>query len=252
MRTLVWANLIGLIATLTVNFLSNSLPLNGKTPAEISAQYPNLFVPAGLTFSIWGMIYLSLMFWVGQQVVSLFKGENNAKPLASVQKIGWLFVSTCALNILWLFCWHWEIIGISVVVMIALLRDLYRINSRLSPEKDSWSVRLPFGLYQGWITVALIANITALLVSQGWYPTGQETNLAVIVVGIGAALALIIVHKFGNTGHGLAVSWALFGIYLGRKNDATDGAEIILWWALILAVTVLAYTLLRTFRPQRA
>ena len=43
-------NLIGFLGTVVVNGLSNALPLNGKTAGELSDQYPNLFVPAGLTF----------------------------------------------------------------------------------------------------------------------------------------------------------------------------------------------------------
>lgn len=35
-----------------MNTLANSLPLNGKTTGQLSDQYPNLFVPVGVTFSI--------------------------------------------------------------------------------------------------------------------------------------------------------------------------------------------------------
>ena len=45
-------NKIGFLGTFVVNGLSNALPLNGKTASELSDQYPNLFVPSGLTFSI--------------------------------------------------------------------------------------------------------------------------------------------------------------------------------------------------------
>ena len=47
-------NTLGLVAVLTVNYLANALPINGKTTGELSDAYPNVFVPAGLTFSIWG------------------------------------------------------------------------------------------------------------------------------------------------------------------------------------------------------
>jgi len=47
-----------------VNALANILPLNGVTTGEVSDSYPNLFAPAGLTFAIWGVIYLALAGYV--------------------------------------------------------------------------------------------------------------------------------------------------------------------------------------------
>lgn len=44
-----------------VNALANILPINGIDTGAISDSYPNLFAPAGLTFSIWGVIYLLLL-----------------------------------------------------------------------------------------------------------------------------------------------------------------------------------------------
>jgi len=38
-------NLIGFLGTVVVNVLATTLPLNNKTTAELSDQYPNLFVP---------------------------------------------------------------------------------------------------------------------------------------------------------------------------------------------------------------
>ncbi|MFW9821149.1 MAG: hypothetical protein ACFFE5_16210, partial [Candidatus Thorarchaeota archaeon] len=53
-------NLIGFIATVIVNFLAVLLPIGGNTTQELSDAIPNLFVPAGITFSIWTFIYIFL------------------------------------------------------------------------------------------------------------------------------------------------------------------------------------------------
>ena len=42
---------ITFIIMVTVNALSALLPINGITPGEVSDSYPNLFAPAGITFS---------------------------------------------------------------------------------------------------------------------------------------------------------------------------------------------------------
>ena len=43
---------------IAVNAMANILPINGIDTGAVSDSYPNLFAPAGLTFSIWGVIYL--------------------------------------------------------------------------------------------------------------------------------------------------------------------------------------------------
>jgi hypothetical protein len=51
-RFFVLLNFVGFIGMLVVNGLANGLPINGRTTGELSAMFPNLFVPAGITFSI--------------------------------------------------------------------------------------------------------------------------------------------------------------------------------------------------------
>jgi hypothetical protein len=251
-RKLVIANTIGLIVVLVINFLSNSLPLNGKTPGQLSDQYPNLFTPAGLTFSIWGIIYLGLILWVGYQVVALFNQKAAAKVAPMLDKIGWLFAYTCLLNIGWLFAWYWEQILLSVVVMANLLYFLVQLNraaevgQSASSTQEKWLEHLPLGIYQGWITVALIANVTAFLVSQQWSGLGiSETNWAIALISTGALLGVFMVLKRNNLGHGLAVSWALYGIYLKRSTSLDEGSETVAMIALAFTVLVLVTMLLR-------
>jgi hypothetical protein len=45
-------NIFAFSLMILMNYLANALPLGDNTTGELSARYPNLFVPAGLTFSI--------------------------------------------------------------------------------------------------------------------------------------------------------------------------------------------------------
>jgi len=49
---------VAYVAMVAVNYLASTLPINNRSTGDISNAYPNLFAPAGLTFSIWGLIYL--------------------------------------------------------------------------------------------------------------------------------------------------------------------------------------------------
>lgn len=68
-KLLAISNAVVLLATLAVNFLANWLPIAGRTTGELSDLYPNLFVPAGFTFSIRGVIYLLLIGFVIRQLI---------------------------------------------------------------------------------------------------------------------------------------------------------------------------------------
>ena len=231
-RTLIAANLLGLAAVLIVNYLAVSLPLFGKSTAQLSDQYTNLFVPAGITFSIWGVIYSWLLVWAGVQIAALFSPAMMTRIGPGVQKLGWTFLATCLYNIAWLFCWHLELVGLSIVGMLYLLTGIMQLNRRAGVGQfsegrwEKWLAHAPFGIYQGWITIALIANVTAFLVAIRWSGWGVgESVWAVIMIVTGTLLACVMVWRQNNVFHGLAVAWALFGIYL-KRNAAGDAPDV--------------------------
>ncbi len=248
-KTLAPLNLLGLLAVVIVNYLSNSLPLNGKTPGELSDEYPNLFVPAGLTFAIWGIIYMILIGWVLGQTVGLFSTKLRERTAPSVENIGGLFFLTCMLNIAWLFAWHWEHIALSIAVMITLLSTLIRLNEKIRNGRSKVNTfekgfaHTAFGIYQGWITVALIANVTAFLVASGWQGFGiAEATWAAVMIAIGGSLAVFMVLSRNMIFHGLAVVWAFLGIYL-KRNAAGDAPSVEYMALLGIALIVVAIAL---------
>jgi hypothetical protein len=245
-KTMIWVNTFAFAGVLIVNFLANALPLNGKNTGELSDQYPNLFTPAGLTFSIWGVIYVWLLVFVVYQVLALFKTSLAIRINPIVDKIGWFFGATCLFNIAWIFAWHWEQLALSVLIMLGFLVTLLRMNEQLgighfkSNQLEKRIAHLPFGIYQGWITVATIANVTALLVSNGWQGGGlSESTWAVGMILIGAFIALFILFRQNNLGHGLAVAWAFLGIYLKRIDAVETGSEMVAYMAIVAMGLVL-------------
>ena len=169
-------NLIGFLGTVIVNGLANALPLNNKTTGELSDQYPNLFVPAGLTFSIWGVIYVLLAIFVIYGLIVAIKKDTQKSSF--IDNIGILFFISCLANIGWIFAWHYEILPLSLFLMLLLLGSLITIYLRLRIGKsdaiaiEKYFTHLPVSVYLGWITVATIANITALLVNMNWNTFG--------------------------------------------------------------------------------
>jgi hypothetical protein len=210
------ANIIGFLTVIIVNGAANALPLNGVTTAELSDKYGNLFTPAGYVFAIWGVIYVLLAAFTYYQ----YKADEEF-----LQKIGWYFVLSCLFNSVWIFLWHYEYIALSVLAMAGLLLSLIMIYTRLDigitqvPRDRLYMVNTTFSVYLGWITVAPIANVAALLVSLGWNAyniTAIYTTAAFILIAL--LLALINVYIRGDIAYATVLVWALIGIVVKQMN----------------------------------
>ena len=225
-------NLVGFLGTSIVNGLANALPINNKTTGELSDQYPNLFVPSGLTFSIWGVIYILLAIFVIYGLVVAIRKDGERS--AFIENIGLVFFISCLANIGWIFAWHYEILPLSLVLMLILLGSLITIYLKLrigksdSTTTEKYLVHLPFSIYLGWITIATIANVTALLVDINWNTFGLgEPFWAVAVIIVGMAITLSVLITRNDIFYSTVVDWALLGILLKRLADSTPVQSVI-------------------------
>lgn len=238
-----------------VNSLSNILPINGKTAGEISDMYPNLFVPVGFTFSIWGVIYLFLLMYTIYQT-GIFTKHSDGE-LEKVKGIAWFYILTCIANIGWILCWHYGLVLLSVVVMLVLLITLIIIYQKIRTEKAStWKEKLfilsPFSLYLGWITVATIANITAFLVSirwNGWGISHEIWTSIVILVAIG--ITLLNQKKFNDVLYSLVIIWSLVGILIKHVTVYNSQYYLVIGVVCVGLAAILFGTLFIFMRNNR-
>ncbi|MGI9290861.1 MAG: tryptophan-rich sensory protein [Gammaproteobacteria bacterium] len=229
-------NIAAYVFVIALNGLANSLPVGGQTTGSVSAKYPSLFTPAGFTFSIWGLIYLSLLVFVIWQ--SLPAQRNNQR----LSQVSTPFQLNAVLNGVWIIAWHYEFIFVSLLLMLGILITLVQIFRTLEPS-DSLFLRFPFSLYTGWITVATIANISALQTGMEWndllFTAVQWTWLKLAVAG---AIGAVVITSTRNVVYVAVIAWAAFGIY--SKQGATPevaGAAVTL---SILALLLITYTLI--------
>ena len=250
-KVLAVLNLVAFVATVIVNGLANALPINGKNTGELSDMYPNLFVPAGITFSIWGIIYTMLLIFIVYQLVLAFKKSEKA---IIIHEIGWWFIISSIANCAWILAWHFVLPELSLVIMLVLLFSLIKIYLGLKRIKTEvskaakWLVYPCFSTYLGWITVATIANTTAVLVDWGWSGgvIGETVwAIVMIIIAIGMGVYFAIFRK--NIAYTLVIIWAIYGIYLKRSADLIPEKGIILvsqFGMFICAFSVL-YLLIR-------
>ncbi|MBK8904118.1 MAG: tryptophan-rich sensory protein [Anaerolineaceae bacterium] len=239
-KSLQFVNIVALALALTVNVLSNALPLNGRTAAQISDALPSFFTPAGYTFSIWGLIYTAL---IGFTIYQALPAQRDNQLIG---RIGWAFAISSVANAAWLFAWHYGYYVLSVVIMAVLLLALIVIYRRLAigqPDPslslaDRLLVQFPFSIYLGWITVATIANVASVANHLGWDGLGIAGPVwSAIMMGVAVVVAGLLLFNRRNLSYAGVLVWALFGIRAAYPDVAVVANTAVI--AAIL-ITVLA------------
>ena len=209
-----WGGVIVAFAfVIVVNGLANSLPLGGQTTGQVSAKYPSLFVPASYVFSIWGLIYTGLIAYVVYQALPAQRQNQRLADIAP------LFVVNCVANAIWLVAWHYDQLVASFLLMLAILASLVAIYRRLgigraeAPIAERWLVRLPFSIYTGWITVATIANFSAVQYARGWDDLGVDAvTWTTFKIALAGTIAATILFRRRDIAYVLVIVWASAGI----------------------------------------
>ena len=248
-KSIKWFVLLALIAMLTVNALSSILPINGVTPKEVSDRYPNLFVPAPLTFAIWGVIYLLVIGYVLYQL-GLFRGKGEAVNAALLNKTGLVFIVSSVLNLSWVIAWHYGQLVLSFIILALLLVTLITIRLSIAAQeplskKEKWFVRLPFSVYFGWVTIATIAGATALLVGTGFSGLGiSESVWTMLILLVGAAIGIATALRFHDVPYLVVFIWAYSNILSNHLPSGTfagayPGVVTVLVVSLVAFVAVI-------------
>jgi hypothetical protein len=236
------ANLLSVILALTVNILASALPLNGQNTGAISDRFKVFFVPAGYVFAIWGVIYLG---WIAFTVYQFLPAQKESPRL---RRLGYLFALSGVANAAWLFCWHYNQLGLSVLVMLSLLGLLIasylRLDVNRTPARrnERWCVDIPFSVYLGWITVATVANITDWLYQVQWPGWGLSPQIwAVVMLAAASLIGLLMALTRQDAAYLLVLVWSFAGI--GVKQAAAPLVAVSAWIAALFALLLAVYCL---------
>jgi hypothetical protein len=239
-----YANLFSVILALTINILASTLPLNGQNTGEISDRFDVYFVPAGYVFAIWGVIYIG---WIA---FTIFQFQPSQKESPRLRRLGYLFALSNLANAAWLFCWHYNRFGLSVLVMLALLGLLIASYLRLEVNRSSvwrveyWSVDILFSIYLGWITVATVANITDWLYLVEWNGFGIAAQTwAIIMLAVASLLGLAMALTRRDAAYLVVLVWAFVGIAI--KQVSAPMVVLSSWIAAVIMLGLMIFSLTR-------
>jgi len=174
------------------------------TNGELSEKYQTLVTPENIAFAIWGIVFLFQGIFVFVQL------SSNTRDSTLVQDgVGYWYLLTCTAQVGWSFAFGYEMIGLSVLLILVIWASLAAIvNSQYYDKQQEhhkssstlfefWCLRFPFEAHCGWVTVATALNISVYASKHDVSP-GNQLALAIV--------SLAVLH--------LCTFWVLFGMEL--------------------------------------
>jgi TspO/MBR family len=208
---LLLTSLITIGFTTLVSIPGSPYLIGGMTQADISNMFPSAITPAGITFSIWSVIYLS---WI---IAGIYVAFFQEKKRSIDNKTIILFSSAIALTGVWLIPWGYVWVGTALIVMILILGLLKYVfhQTRTTHPTMKYSVELTLG----WINIATVANITIWLLSIGYTGSGiSEIYWAIGVLGLALILTLYYQIRYRAYIISLVFLWTMLGEWIAHDS----------------------------------
>ncbi len=244
------ANIISVSVVLAFNALSQTLPLNNQTSADIANRFSNnLYFPANYAFSIWGIIYTFLIAF------TVYQALPSQRENPHLRKIGYLFVMTSIFNILWLTCFHYNAFALSMAMMLGLLVTLLRIylvldiGGKAVSRATKWLIHIPFSLYLGWITAATVTNASYVVLNARAANVALDSDVvwAIIMLAITGVLGVFMTLTRRDYAYGFVVIWAVWAINVRHVDTFPVIAGVSIAVCAVTAAA-LAFVLLKDLR----
>jgi hypothetical protein len=223
----------------------------GSSLDQGSDPTPVYFLPFGLTFAIWGLIFSS------QMVYAVYQALPGQTDRLLHRRIGGWVALNAALTALWNFTagsagqqgspdFQPLLVVATVVILTGMLASLTRVfiifrqmYDDITP-RDRWLVQFPITVFFAWLNVAMIANTTAALDAVGFTgePNGAWWAVALLVIATVVASLMIRFTRPGLvtlTYTGVIV-WAVIGIFFNNVDRAplVAGVCVVVAGAILL------------------
>lgn len=219
------------VAMAVSNYLSNKKFFGGRDNKEISDEHPTYVTPDGLTFAIWGLIYLMLLVLVVAQAIPSDNMEalmQQRCPLTGLGVRKRLVLAFLA-NSVWLPLFNNECFWAALAVMGIYLGLLLSVLSDLSAAKGMLEYVLftaGVSMNTSWICVAFILSVFFCAGLLGWsdqHGVAGSVPAAAVAVILVAIIGSYRAIRAGDYAWAFVAAWALLGIY--RMQSAADAVR---------------------------
>jgi len=192
---------------------------NNTTNMEISSQNPTTLTPDGLTFSVWGPIYLlelCLVMYQCRAGIDCFPGNaRNWLSAAFILNAGWLPF----------FAYHlWWLSLMTIIAYGGALRQAY-VHMRVQYHGPARITDKIFGfaavsMNLAWVVIATLLNVSIVFRNSNIVTTyhgktlvGGNLDWAIACIVLATTIAFYLLLEHGDFVYAVTTAWALFGIY---------------------------------------
>lgn len=228
------------------------------TPMALFSQQPNVFYPAGFTWSLWLLVFAG----IGETIYYRFIYREDPYFTEIYDKLlvgptlAWM-----ALHVVWLILLCQQLLLWATLPLVAYLVCVILLAFR---QADSVMLRqfeveigYPLGLHAGWVLVILLIHLSTLMGRFGVSGIGLIGVLwGVIFSLIGLAASYYLYRTYHNKASLIAISWTLLGIALKeRRGSSFDHSEpmmsFLAWVFLLLFLAYIGYLELIRYRRRK-
>lgn len=220
----------------------NQAGVFGPTNGEVSDRYPTLVVAAGYAFSIWGLIFL-LDIVHGVTQLAGARRLDRALTLAAMPAAGGFLLTTVWMP-LFSMGLYWLCLAVIFGALACTATAALHVVRHGHPQSHRWA-RLALGMHAGWLTLAAFLNLAQVMVAEQVLPTDRMLGWSLpLLAAAGATLLLLNRALRGNLAYAGAALWGLAAVVVKQWNSPLPGAQVMAWAAVVLAVALLAQTLM--------
>jgi hypothetical protein len=228
MTNAIYCGRCGLPLALLAGFALNGLAFvlyRGETTKGVAYSYVQ---PDDFTFSIWGLIYLMHLAFVGAQCLTF---KVNGLPLAR---------SYMALNYVLSGLWlvvngaankgfsYWLAVAVLFLNLFALVKIYLVLDIDYTDSRHSLVTRvclcLPTSLNLSWVFLAAIVNLSNTLFDPD--STSPVTvggpDFAIAVLGFATAVSIWLTVTRMDIGYAFVLVWACLGIHRNQQDETSD------------------------------
>jgi hypothetical protein len=238
-----WLVLIVTAANIIFHLLYTEIPGLYPIP-EVTRVYSSLFNPASYTFSIWGLIYLSLLTY---SVIQLLPSNRHIKVYDRIA-IPLIFVNIFAMLWIYFFVTDNMLLSMAVITLMLLISMiLFNFAVDTSEKRDTsiW-IQVPFSLLFGWLTLAAIVNLSIWLYAEGFDFAARTPAFIYLLIVIAAMIGFYVSIQKMNFIYPLVISWGLLGIWMARKNNYEEIGFIAFVCGIMMIVSAILTALIKS------
>lgn len=222
-----------LVAFFTLTFILSPLAsdgFNGFTPEQFPVVQESWPVqPVSWAFSVWGLIYLSLL--VGA-TVGLWHHRSNSGWNAMRPPL----IISLAVGTFWIAAANNQPLVATGMIVVMSVAAIIAMSRAPSEPAALW----PVALYAGWLTAATGVAISVVLSGYAIL-SAQASALALLAIVLVSALA-VLRHRPGTWAYAFGVGWALMGVIVANLAPVN-------WPVIVIAGAGIAALVLRLIFP---